>query len=364
MMRRSWAAATLLAAAAPLQAQRGPAATYFVWVASEAVDRAALVRFGPGGARVERELAIGVNPIDPDGPHGLDVSPDGRRLYVSTGHGTPYGSLWAYDAAGDSLLGRVMLGSFPATLQVSPDGAFAYVANFNLHGEHVPSSISVVSTDPLVEVARIQTCVMPHGSRLSPDGSKHYSVCMMDDALVEIDTRALEVSRHLRLTEGAGAGGPGAPTPGGHQAATCSPTWAQPSPDGRRLWAACNRSSEIVEVDLEQWRVVRRLPAGDGVYNLAVTGDGRRLVATNKRAGSVSVFDAASGRELARIPTSRRVVHGVAIAPDDRYAFVSVEGVGSEPGTLEVIDLRALRRVAAVDVGQMAGGVDVWKIQP
>jgi DNA-binding beta-propeller fold protein YncE len=52
-------------------------------------------------------------------------------------------------------------------------------------------------------------------------------------------------------------------------------------------------------------------------------------------------------------------VHGVAVSPDDRYAFVSVEGVGSEPGTVEVIDLRTLARVAAVDVGQMAGGIDV-----
>jgi DNA-binding beta-propeller fold protein YncE len=86
-------------------------------------------------------------------------------------------------------------------------------------------------------------------------------------------------------------------------------------------------------------------------------------VATNKRGQSVSVFDVASGRELARIPTRRRVVHGVAISPDDRYAFVSVEGIGAEPGTVEVIDLAALRAVAAVDVGQQAGGIDVWRVE-
>ena len=41
--------------------------------------------------------------------------------------------------------------------------------------------------------------------------------------------------------------------------------------------------------------------------------------------------------------------------------FVSVEGIGSQPGTVEVIDLRALETVATVDVGSMAGGIDVWK---
>jgi DNA-binding beta-propeller fold protein YncE len=53
------------------------------------------------------------------------------------------------------------------------------------------------------------------------------------------------------------------------------------------------------------------------------------------------------------------VVHGAAVSPDNRYAFISVEGIGSEPGTLEVIDLRSLTSVAQVDLGQMAGGIDV-----
>ena len=70
------------------------------------------------------------------------------------------------------------------------------------------------------------------------------------------------------------------------------------------------------------------------------------------------MFDAATGRELARVPTTRKVVHGVAISDDDRYAFVSVEGTGSEPGTVDIIDLVALRKVASVDVGQQAGGID------
>ena len=147
-------------------------------------------------------------------------------------------------------------------------------------------------------------------------------------------------------------------------AVSCSPTWAQPSADGRRVYVACNKSSEVVEIDAERWTVARRLPAGEGVYNLAATHDGRLLVGTNKRGQSVSVFDLAAGKELARIPTTRKVVHGVVVSPDDRYAFVSVEGVGSQPGTVEVIDLRALKRVAAVDVGQMAGGIDFWKSEP
>jgi hypothetical protein len=38
--------------------------------------------------------------------------------------------------------------------------------------------------------------------------------------------------------------------------------------------------------------------------------------------------------------------------------------VGSEPGTVDVIDLRALQKVATIDVGQQAGGIDFWKVIP
>jgi DNA-binding beta-propeller fold protein YncE len=145
---------------------------------------------------------------------------------------------------------------------------------------------------------------------------------------------------------------------------SCSPTWAQPSADGSRLFVACNKSSDIVEIDVARWTLVRRIPAGDGVYNLAVTHDGKLLVATNKRGKSTSVIDLSSGAELARIPATRRVVHGAAISSDDRYAFISQEGVGSEPGTVDVIDLRALQKVATIDVGQQAGGIDFWKVAP
>lgn len=385
------AAAVALLAAAPLAAQPAPTASptaapgvYTAWVGSEGDDRVSVVRFdaAAGAARVERSVRVGDNPTELAGPHGLGLSPDARYVFVSTAHGAPFGGLLKLTARGDTVAGRVTLGAFPATLQVSPDGAYVWVANFNLHGDMVPSSVSVVYAPEMIEVARVRTCTMPHGSRLSADGRHHYSACMMDDLLVDIDAQRFQIARHLVLTPGAERGVAGAPAAraaaaGGHAGhdmsghavesapagagapATCTPTWAQPSPDGRVVWVACSKTNTIVEVDAARWAVTRRLPAGEGVYNLAVTRDGRTLVATNKRARSVSVFDVASGRETARIPTLRRVPSGVAVTPDDRYAFVTVEGVGSEPGTVEIVALATGRRVAAVDVGPQAGGIDV-----
>ena len=183
------------AMAAQAVAPSPPTRTYEVIVGAESVDKLQVVRFGPDGARVSRERVIGRNAVDPDGPHGVGVSPDGRTYFVSTAHGVPNGTLWKLDTESDRVLGQVDLGAFPATLQVSADGEFAWVVNFNLHGEMVPSSVSVVGTRDMVELTRVPTCTMPHGSRLSPDGTHHWSVCMMDDVLVDIDAGRFEVAR-------------------------------------------------------------------------------------------------------------------------------------------------------------------------
>jgi DNA-binding beta-propeller fold protein YncE len=348
-------------------------------VASEGNDHIALIRWGPNGASVERDHRIGLNPTELLGPHGLAVSPDGNFYYVTTAHGTPYGAVWKYTSDRDSLMGKVQLGAFPATVQVSPDGAYVYAVNFNLHGDPVQSSVSIVYGDQMVEVTRVPTCIMPHGSRLNPQGTKHYSACMMNDALVEIDTRKFAVSRNFRLTKGKEQGLTGPVMPAvqmaghemGHDTShretneiTCSPTWAQPSADGAKVFVACNKSNEIVEIDVDAWKMTRRIPAGDGVYNLAATHDGKLLLATNKRGQSVSVIDIASGKELARIPTTRKVASGITVSSDDRYAFASIEGTGSQPGTVDIIDLKSLTNVASVDVGQQAGGIDFWKMIP
>ena len=378
-------AVAMLAASSPTSAQSMvpkvipsmPERTYTIAVASEATDEINIITFGPTGAALQTKVPIGLSATDPDGPHGLAASPDKQFYYVSTAHGTPYGNFWKLRTSDNAIIGRVTLGNFPATAQVTPEGHLAFVVNFNLHGDMVPSDVSVVGVDDMVEITRIPTCTMPHGSRLNPQGTKHYSACMMDDMLVEIDVATFTVSRHFMLTKGkeTGMAGPPSTMPSGaahdmsgHGMATpaagdptCSPTWAQPSADGSKIFVACNKTSDIVEIDAASWQMLRRIPTGNGVYNLGITHDGTKLIATNKRGQSVSIIELPSGRELARIPTRRKVVHGVAVSADDRYAFVSVEGIGSEPGTLEIIDLRTLTTVATVDVGPMAGGIDVLR---
>lgn len=333
---------------------------YRAYVVSESADQVSRIQFGPGGARVERAFQVGSRPTEIDGPHGVAASPDGEWIYVTLGHGTPAGSLWKISARDDSVAGRVTLGSFPATVDVSPDGRHAWVSNFNLHGDMVPSSVSKVDLRTMTETARTETCAMPHGSRINARGTRHFSVCMMDDLLVEIDAVSGTVLRRFSVAPGhEGPAHSASQHTGGHAQPACSPTWAQPSPDGARVYVACNKTDQILEIDTGSWTVTRRLDTGPGPYNLAVTADGRRLLATlkNRTAPAVEVIDLETGAQVARIGASGVLPHGVVATPDGRFALTTVEGVGSEPGRVDLLDLRTLRRTATVEVGPQAGGV-------
>ncbi|MCS5651471.1 MAG: YncE family protein, partial [Candidatus Marinimicrobia bacterium] len=84
---------------------------------------------------------------------------------------------------------------------------------------------------------------------------------------------------------------------------------------------------------------------------------------TYKSAAKTGVWDIDSGKELARINNTRKVSHGVVISPDNKFAFVSVEGIGSEPGSVDVIDLSLLKLVDQADIGKQAGGIIFWKME-
>ena len=349
-------------------------AVYRVYVANESSDLISRVAFTPGeGAVVENEIAVGVMPGDNDGAHGLSVSPDGRYVYVTIAHGTPYGHVWKFHAGPDTLVARTRLGLFPATMGITPDGQFMLAANFNLHGDMVPSDISVVYTPEMVEVAKVRTCLMPHGSRVRPDGARHYSACMHSEQLVEIDVGTFEVSARFGVAPGheglmAMDGDGGDMAEHGDMAdRVCSPTWVEPGLGARAnrvVYVACNKNQEILEVDTERWEVARRFATGKGPYNLEVTADGARMIATLKGDRAVAVFDLESGAEFGRVETSRPVTHGVVAGPDGRYAFVTNESVGSVRGTLDVIDLEMLEVVATAELEHQSGGIDFWPGAP
>ncbi len=334
---------------------------YYVYVAAESDDMVHLVKFGPDGGEVVKTVVVGAFATETEGPHGVRVSPDGRYWYVSIAHGLPFGSVFKYETGDDVSVNDVQAGLYPATMDISATTGLMFVANFNLHGDMEPSTVSVIDTVSMMEVAQIEQGIMPHGSRTSRDGKFHYSVGMMDDSLYEIDVMNLAVGRTLHLT---GKDEPPKENHAeGHTMGVVKPTWAQPHPAKPFIYVALQGADQIAEVSLDDWKITRRFHTQKGPYNLAVTPNGRLIIATCKLNNSTAIWDLDSGKELASVPASRRITHGVTVSPDNRFAFVTVEGVGDDPGTVDVIDLRTFETRASIDVGKQASGIDFWKME-
>ena len=92
-------------------------------------------------------------------PMGSVVSPDGRRLYVSTGRA---GTVVSIDTATNRPVGSVAVGTRPWGIALSPDGTRLYSANG-------PSNdVTVVDTSSFTVVTRVPAGRSPWGVAVVP----------------------------------------------------------------------------------------------------------------------------------------------------------------------------------------------------
>jgi DNA-binding beta-propeller fold protein YncE len=352
------AAATLslaALAAGPMRAQSG---RYLVGVVSEAGDQVTWLRPSGKDLAIDHVVQVGVMPSDIDGPHNLAIAPDGRSYYVTIAHGTPYGSLWRYDAARDTVLGRAQAELFPTTIALTPDGQYAFVANSDFHGDHPRENVvTVVHTPSMRKITDLPACDMPHGVRSNHAGTRVFVSCMHSDEILEVDVGTMAVKRRAP----AGAAQAGGHTSEAH-AAACSPTFVAVSPDDRRLYVACNTANTLQVWDAATLRRVGEVKVGKGAYNVEPSPDGSLVVVTNKKDHSVSLVDPKKLVEVARVPTSKPVVHGIAFSPDGRVVYISCESVGADPGAVDMIDLAARKVIASVPVPGQPTGIAIRRL--
>ena len=169
--------------------------------------------------------------------------------------------MYKYKTGSDELVDRVELGLFPATMGISNATGLLYIGNFNLHGSHTEAStVSIVDPDEMIEIDRVETGVMPHGSRLLNIGLKHYSVAMMSGTLYEIDAMSMEVTRTIATSP------PKMNSHSGHNMKKMNhgnmkmgemdhkmpaemPTWVTPHPKDNLLYVVNNGTDNVVEID-------------------------------------------------------------------------------------------------------------------
>ena len=389
MLKLMWLAGLL----ALVPAAADPDPTYRIVVVSESGDIVTWLKVQDGKLVQDRVVPIGIMPADIDGPHNVTMAPDNGSYYVSVAHGTPYGTLWRMDVKNDTLIGRAQLEFFPTTIALTPDGELAFVANSDFYGDRPRKNpVTIVHTPTMSTITNLTACDMPHGVKVNHAGTRVYVSCMHSDELLEIDVSTLSIVRRVKTGAGHQAAGgaqhdahqqhqaaaapaPSAPAPAsgheGHGATSpagganlsveCAPTFVAVSPDDSRLYAACNTGNTLQVWDAKSLTLIKEMPTGKGAYNTEPSPDGKYIIVTNKKDQSVSIFDAATLAELARVPTTKKIVHGIAYSPDNKYAFISSESIGSDPGSVDMIDLATRKVVATYAVPAQPTGISIWK---
>jgi DNA-binding beta-propeller fold protein YncE len=328
-----------------------PGAGAVLFVGLESEDAVAVV--DPIRGEVLRRIPVGVSAEDVEGVHALAVSPDGRHYYISLAHGWPNGAVWKMTTGVDSLAARADVGLFPATLALTPDGTWLFVANYNLHGDPRTDTVTAIHTPTMTAVRQIDVCTKPHGLTASHDGEWVYVSCTRDDVVkrIRVSTLAVEDSTNARTDADRAAG------------AVCYPAGLALSKDDRKLFVACHRHAEIRVMPTESFgEIANAIPTGEGPYLIQVEPSGERLWVPNRNGRSYTVIDVAAERAIATRPSSASHPHTFAFGADGT-AYLSMESHAVVPGAIDVIDPVTLETVRSIPVGLQATGVGVVRLE-
>jgi DNA-binding beta-propeller fold protein YncE len=319
-----------------------------LFVGLESEDAVAVV--DPAAGTVLRKIPVGVSAEDLEGVHALLVAPGGGSYYISIAHGFPFGAVWKFATGRDSLIARTDVGLFPATLAVTPDGTWLFVANYNLHGDPRTDTVSIIHAPTMTQVKQLDVCTKPHGLTASHDGTAVYVSCTRDNVVKKISVATLSVvDSTTALVEEDRT-----------ENRVCYPAGLALSRDDRKLYIACHRHAEVrVMSTVGFGEILNRIPVGDGPYLLQVDPEGERVWVPNRNDQTYSVISTTTERVVATNPASASHPHTFAFAPDGSAVYLSMESHGVVPGAIDVIDRRTLATIRSIPVGLQATGVGV-----
>ena len=131
------------------------------------------------------------------------------------------------------------------------------------------------------------------------------------------------------------------------------PVVAQPAVAPTRVYVANESSNSVTVVDADSLQVIATIDAKNhATHDLALSRDGRFLLATNLAPGRLSVIDTASMETVASVYTGARA-HVVAFTNDERQAWIA----NIAEDNVSILDIRTLRIVGTLPTGKGPTGL-------
>ncbi|HEX4038257.1 MAG TPA: YncE family protein [Acidobacteriaceae bacterium] len=299
-------------------------------------------------------------PVGPD-PHEVIASADGKTAYVSIYGGGRYHALSVIDLVAQKALPDIDTGALNG-----PHG-LAFVGGklwFTAEGAK-----AIARYDPAT--ARIDWIMgtgqnRTHMIDVSPDQKRIYTTNVSSGTVTFLQFVALP---------------PMGPPPGTHLPAGAGPRpgggpprmdWNETvipvgkgdegfdiSPDGRELWTGNAQDGTLSIIDTASNQVTATLDAHIfGANRLRFTPDGKRVLISSLGIGDLFVYDAASRKEIKRVPIGHGAA-GILMDPVADRAFVAC----SPDNSIAVVDLKTLEVTGHLDVGGEPDGM-AWAVRP
>ncbi|HEV2722830.1 MAG TPA: SMP-30/gluconolactonase/LRE family protein, partial [Thermoanaerobaculia bacterium] len=249
---------------------------------------------------------------------GLAFAPDGKTLYASGGNDDDV-HVYRWSDRRAAAEGTIALAPpkrdpkipgtrYPAGLALSPDGKRLYVA------ENLGDAITVIDTGTRHVVQQLATERYPYGVAVAANGDVYVS-CWGDRTIDVFRPAKGLLKRRARIVVGR------------HPSAMAI--------DGKRLFATCATTDEIVIVDTTTNKVIKTLsdsapsgPREGSTPNALAVAHGRLFVAEADN-NAVAVFDAKTYALLGRIPVEW--YPSALVAAGNDVVVVNAKGRGSAP---------------------------------
>jgi PQQ-dependent catabolism-associated beta-propeller protein len=212
-------------------------------------------------------------------PEQFDVSPDGKRLFVSN---EDSGSLTVVGIESGAVEATVPVGKEPEGVRVTPDGRWVVVTSES------GNAIYVVDAQSLQVVKSVSVGKRPRDVAFAPDGKTAYVSGEFDASLYE-----------TTLPEGSGT------TKLLQLRPEARPMGMVLDAPHKRLYVSTGRGGTVAVVSLEESKLVSEIPVGARPWGIALSRDGKRLLTANGSSNDVTIVDTATLQVVKKIPVGK-----------------------------------------------------------
>src|SRR4029434_9205935 len=225
----------------------------------------------------------------PQGPHGIVITPDGRKVYVSSDGAS---TVSVIDTQTDKIVRSIEVGTNPHGLAIAPDGRQVLVGGFGTN------QVLFIDTNTDQIVGRLPV-PMPHNIALSPDGHMAYVGSQQQGATAVVILELIQGTRVSTI--------PPRETP---------PRGLTLSPDAKQLYVTVAGADAVQVVDLPSQRVVGQIPVGASPHIVMMLPNGSAGLVVSQGPGTLEFFD----------PTRHTISRTVRVGTNPHWLAVSSDG--------------------------------------